>query len=54
MTSGSLSNVKLTSERYPNLKRGQFATLNDDDITAFKTILDEGKFAKKKQFMNHG
>ena len=42
LTSGALSSVKLTSERYPNLKRGQFNTLNDNDITAFKNILDEG------------
>ena len=36
------SQVKLTSERYPNLKRGNFASLNDEDIKAFQAILEPG------------
>ena len=36
------SQVKLTSERYPNLKRGNFSVVSEDDIRAFKEILDPG------------
>ena len=36
------SQVKLTSERYPNLKRGNFATLNEEDLEVFRGILDPG------------
>ena len=39
---GLASQVKLTSERYPNLKRGNFASLTSEDITAFQAILDPG------------
>ena len=39
---GLSSQVKLTSERYPNLKRGNFASLNSEDIQAFQAILDPG------------
>ena len=34
--------VQLTSERYPNLKRGGFAALTSDDIKIFQSILDPG------------
>jgi len=40
---GLSSQVKLTSERYPNLKRGNFASLNSEDIQAFQAILDPGR-----------
>lgn len=36
------SKVQLTSERYPNLKRGNYASLTDEDIKSFQTILDPG------------
>ena len=39
---GLASQVKLTSERYPNLKRGNFASLNSEDIKAFQAILEPG------------
>ena len=39
---GLASQVKLTSERYPNLKRGNFSSLNSEDIKAFQAILDPG------------
>ena len=39
---GLASQVKLTSERYPNLKRGNFASLNSEDIKTFQAILDPG------------
>lgn len=39
---GLASQVKLTSERYPNLKRGNFASLNNEDIKAFQAILEPG------------
>ena len=35
--------VQLTSERYPNLKRGDFASLTSDDIKTFQSILDPGE-----------
>eukprot|EP00091_Calanus_sinicus_P016835 TRINITY_DN36429_c0_g1_i1.p1 TRINITY_DN36429_c0_g1~~TRINITY_DN36429_c0_g1_i1.p1 ORF type:complete len:160 (+),score=6.08 TRINITY_DN36429_c0_g1_i1:11-490(+) len=37
------SQVKLTSERYPNLARGNFATLDDSDLKQFENILDAGR-----------
>ena len=37
------SDVKLTSERYPKLKRGDFAKLSTADVDVFKTILDENR-----------
>jgi len=40
---GSCSSVKLTSERYPNLKRGNFSSLSDEDISTFQNILDPGR-----------
>ena len=39
------SQVKLTSERYPNLARGNFATLDDSDLKQFENILDAGKIS---------
>ena len=39
---GLASQVRLTSERYPNLKRGNFASLNSEDIKAFQAILEPG------------
>lgn len=38
-TSPSQSSIQLTSERYPDLKRGQFSSLTDQDIAHFKEIL---------------
>jgi len=35
--------VQLTSERYPNLKRGDFASLTSDDVKTFQSILDPGR-----------
>jgi len=37
------SQTKLTSERYPNLVRGDFATLEDSDLKSFENILDPGR-----------
>jgi len=37
------SQVKLTSERYPNLARGNFAVLDDSDLEQFENILDSGR-----------
>ena len=39
------SQVKLTSERYPNLARGNFAVLEDSDLKQFESILDAGKLS---------
>ena len=39
---GLSSQVKLTSERYPNQKRGNFASLDSEDIQTFQAILDPG------------
>ena len=41
-TSARRSQVQLTSERYPHLQRGSFATLTDEDISIFQSILDPG------------
>lgn len=38
-TSRVKCNVELTSKRYPNLKRGQYATLNDADLKLFESIM---------------
>ena len=35
--------VQLTSERYPNLKRGDLASLTSEDIKTFQSILDPGE-----------
>ena len=40
---GARAPVQLTSERYPNLKRGDFAALTSDDIKIFQSILDPGR-----------
>jgi len=37
------SGVQLTSERYPNLKRGDYGVLNNDDVAAFQKILDPAR-----------
>jgi len=37
------SQTKLTSERYPNLARGNFAVLDDADLKHFEGILDSGR-----------
>jgi len=37
------SQTKLTSERYPNLTRGNFAVLDDADLKHFENILDSGR-----------
>jgi len=37
------SGVQLTSERYPNLKRGDYGVLNNDDIAAFQKILEPAR-----------
>ena len=34
--------VKLTSERYPRLARGQFASLEEADLQMFRNILGPG------------
>ncbi len=39
----SSSNVELTSKRYPDLKRGGFASLEDSDLDAFKGVLGEDR-----------
>ena len=39
------SQTKLTSERYPNLARGNFAVLDDADLKHFEGILDSGKIS---------
>ena len=36
--------MQLTSERYPNLKRGEFASLTSDDVKTFESILDPGEY----------
>ena len=35
--------VKLTSERYPKLARGQFASLEEADLQRFRDILGPGR-----------
>ena len=35
--------TQLTSERYPNLTRGNFAVLDDSDLKHFENILEPGK-----------
>ncbi|XP_014672591.1 PREDICTED: D-2-hydroxyglutarate dehydrogenase, mitochondrial-like, partial [Priapulus caudatus] len=35
--------VELTSKRYPQLRRGNFATLNDDDIGYFRSFLSSSQ-----------
>ena len=35
--------VKLTSERYPKLARGQFASLEEVDLQRFRDILGPGR-----------
>jgi len=42
-TSALCSQVKLTSERYPNLARGNYATLDESDLKQFENILDAGR-----------
>ena len=37
-----LRTVALTTETYPNLKRGNFDLLSDKDIQAFQAILSKG------------
>lgn len=37
------SEVKLTSERYPNLARGNFAVLEESDLQTFRDILGPGR-----------
>ena len=39
------SQTKLTSERHPNLSRGNFAVLDDADLKYFENILDSGKIS---------
>ena len=44
------SGVQLTSERYPNLKRGDYGVLNNDDVAAFQKILDPGIYFNQQVF----
>ena len=37
------SNVALTASRYPNLKRGKFAVLEDSDVKVFESILGSNR-----------
>ena len=46
--------VKLTSERYPRLARGQFASLEEADLQRFRDILGPGDlslFPKKNKLV---
>lgn len=43
MTTRLKSHVELTSVRYPSLKRGKFAQLEDHDIQQFQSILEESR-----------
>ena len=47
--SSSVIDVPLTSERYPGLKRGNYAKLESEDVAAFKEILDENRVLSNEE-----
>ena len=56
--SSEINSVPLTTDRYPNVKRGDFAILQESDVKFFESIIGPfmcsklSRFSDIKKFMN--
>ena len=50
--SSEVNSVPLTADRYPNIKRGNYANLEENDVKIFETILGKNRVLTQEDELN--